>query len=94
MLALFQFHKGSIKTIMLDALPQGPFNFNSIKVRLRPLQIVVADHLLRFQFHKGSIKTRSSDGRAGQSVYFNSIKVRLRLVPSQGVEPCTRISIP
>ena len=34
---LFQFHKGSIKTVIKCPLPKIELHFNSIKVRLRPI---------------------------------------------------------
>ena len=34
------------------------FNFNSIKVRLKPVEIERKQQETRFQFHKGTIKTQ------------------------------------
>ena len=54
----FQFHKGTIKTLILSTLSTLPgAYFNSIKVRLK-LTYKIA-YLIRdlFQFHKGTIKT-------------------------------------
>ena len=55
---LFQFHKGTIKTTELLALSCKLSNFNSIKVRLKPLMNVLKfSDMNSFQFHKGTIKT-------------------------------------
>ena len=57
--SVFQFHKGTIKTLitMLN-ISKRIINFNSIKVRLKHLvdQIKIGVEGL-FQFHKGTIKT-------------------------------------
>ena len=56
--SIFQFHKGSIKTVSFSTAGANLLNFNSIKVRLRlGCRFVVVDWPMRFQFHKGSIKT-------------------------------------
>ena len=54
---LFQFHKGTIKTYVQDALQSSKQNFNSIKVRLKQLTQDSALLEKLFQFHKGTIKT-------------------------------------
>ena len=55
--AQFQFHKGSIKTLILLSCGCRLTDFNSIKVRLRHLTDGSASFVAQFQFHKGSIKT-------------------------------------
>ena len=37
---VFQFHKGTIKTIWCNDRIKEMFNFNSIKVRLKPIAIL------------------------------------------------------
>ena len=61
----FQFHKGTIKTILRRrCLPMHTY-FNSIKVRLKHWFIENEGIEHQFQFHKGTIKTcvRSSKPR-------------------------------
>ena len=58
---LFQFHKGTIKTIMNTFNTINNFNFNSIKVRLKLfVGLGYSCDLFEFQFHKGTI-TQVSD---------------------------------
>ena len=54
---LFQFHKGSIKTLINYTSMQKSSNFNSIKVRLKLNGYREFSTPYQFQFHKGSIKT-------------------------------------
>ena len=57
-LLIFQFHKGTIRTILPLIRFRRHRNFNSIKVQLEP---VFEDFLLStqvFQFHKGTIRTK------------------------------------
>ena len=54
------------------------WDFNSIKVRLRPSEKANDIVLDLFQFHKGSIKTSTYAAIRSDILYFNSIKVRLR----------------
>ena len=52
-------------------------NFNSIKVRLEPIVLlIIADYRL-FQFHKGTIRTMEYIFAGTGYMHFNSIKVRL-----------------
>ena len=75
---LFQFHKGTIKTCQSSRSTNDNLNFNSIKVRLKPIGAASASsHTPTFQFHKGTIKTPSLSWYA-PSAHFNSIKVRLK----------------
>ena len=55
---IFQFHKGTIKTIMyIFAVFLRPY-FNSIKVQLKRYEVYEGDScFVLFQFHKGTIKT-------------------------------------
>ena len=55
------------------------WNFNSIKVQLKPLTKEVCFYSWEFQFHKGTIKTSviSSSIQISQE-NFNSIKVQLK----------------
>ena len=58
---LFQFHKGSIKPLILATHLDKRECFNSTKVRLSRFYITYNKIFLRlFQFHKGSIKTSSA----------------------------------
>ena len=58
-LNIFQFHKGTIKTLMLCLMYLLQRNFNSIKVRLKHsiARIDLVD-IATFQFLKGTIKTK------------------------------------
>ena len=54
----FQFHKGTIRTLLLLFYSFLRSNFNSIKVRLEPFKNKKPTTLKsRFQFHKGTIRT-------------------------------------
>ena len=54
----FQFHKGSIDTNAQGAEIDNQTNFNSIKVRLILIEIILKVLIYAlFQFHKGSIDT-------------------------------------
>ena len=55
--SIFQFHKGTIKTLILNALSALIIDFNSIKVRLKLNINGNVQYVLTFQFHKGTIKT-------------------------------------
>ena len=54
---IFQFHKGTIKTVLQFKFTKPFHHFNSIKVRLKPSTGVGAYLDIKFQFHKGTIKT-------------------------------------
>ena len=56
-LSLFQFHKGTIKTVQQTPPTLIHSHFNSIKVRLKQLGVDNALGFEVFQFHKGTIKT-------------------------------------
>ena len=53
----FQFHKGTIKTIIRSSMSFGEPYFNSIKVQLKHAVAVADTQNSLFQFHKGTIKT-------------------------------------
>ena len=78
--ALFQFHKGTIKTKRPGWDGATCPHFNSIKVRLKlGLRQNIADKVALFQFHKGTIKTDAfNTSTADRKTDFNSIKVRLK----------------
>ena len=59
----FQFHKGTIKTILLGRDEIESDNFNSIKVQLKPFLVVMFNRYNIFQFHKGTIKTQTQRGK-------------------------------
>ena len=54
---LFQFHKGTIKTVLFHLAALMCLDFNSIKVRLKQLASEFQKIKFAFQFHKGTIKT-------------------------------------
>ena len=53
----FQFHKGTIRTVVNVNSSPDVMYFNSIKVRLEPIPKRLAYASLLFQFHKGTIRT-------------------------------------
>ena len=55
----------------MSGLDIDDVNFNSIKVRLRPVGCEIVGRLAEFQFHKGSIKT--SARKAMEAVMLISI---------------------
>ena len=81
MLTKFQFHKGTIKTLVSDTcVPIDNINFNSIKVRLKHL--IFCCTLFNIKYFN-SIKVRLKLVIAIKVAiyalgYFNSIKVRLK----------------
>ncbi len=58
---VFQFHKGTIRTILEDWSLGSKTYFNSIKVRLEPLPALSKMVETIFQFHKGTIRTKRID---------------------------------
>ena len=60
MKVIFQFHKGTIKTKKSIAEAFSASDFNSIKVRLKPIGHLFTYNAVLFQFHKGTIKTSVS----------------------------------
>ena len=57
--ALFQFHKGTIRTYGQYLHESNQADFNSIKVQLEQAINDLAFILSVFQFHKGTIRTKS-----------------------------------
>ena len=79
----FQFHKGTIRTIV-SLSPISPITyFNSIKVRLELLSQLTAAIIRKFQFHKGTIRTIYEKVNGEYILNFNSIKVRLEPIKSK-----------
>ena len=76
--AIFQFHKGTIRTTKMLVLTLILLYFNSIKVRLEHNHLAQGyQGLAAFQFHKGTIRTLVKSLRLLLLLNFNSIKVRL-----------------
>ena len=76
----FQFHKGTIRTLnFLAMLMLLKLNFNSIKVRLEPVQLFQLSHVCPCYFNSIKVRLERTCGALGAPsyVYFNSIKVRL-----------------
>ena len=95
MSAIFQFHKGTIKTDVRIASEQERTNFNSIKVRLKQArEAATTFKIVEFQFHKGTIKTMLRHSKEVLDSNFNSIKVRLKLLRPIRQLPTFFISIP
>ena len=57
MCSRFQFHKGTIRTLVVARGVGGVLDFNSIKVQLERGVLRVGSWCPRFQFHKGTIRT-------------------------------------
>ena len=79
-LAVFQFHKGTIRTVGIRTEIPLILDFNSIKVRLEQFVQRFKCTQNLFQFHKGTIRTLMQLQYPLFSTYFNSIKVRLEQV--------------
>ena len=56
-IVIFQFHKGTIKTLEDVNTLWELLDFNSIKVQLKHLEGRYGMTMKKFQFHKGTIKT-------------------------------------
>ncbi|CDA45407.1 unknown [Prevotella sp. CAG:5226] len=56
----FQFHKGPIKTSIINHIKLFISSFNSMKVRLKHAYSNPVGNFIRFQFHEGPIKTAMS----------------------------------
>ena len=54
---VFQFHKGTIRTLFELEYTKDDNNFNSIKVQLERLWRSYESCEYKFQFHKGTIRT-------------------------------------
>ena len=76
--SLFQFHKGTIRTIDERVAHDKLLNFNSIKVQLEPKPGREPLAKIKFQFHKGTIRTYAKIiDKKKNDANFNSIKVQL-----------------
>ena len=53
-------------------------NFNSIKVRLEPMEISITTMETKFQFHKGTIRTLQEGISVSQSLEFQFHKGTIR----------------
>ena len=89
---IFQFHKGTIRTLhQTSALSRNP-HFNSIKVRLERVLLPV---LMHNSSHFNSIKVRLEPSPGAGLIpaifYFNSIKVRLEPAPGDACVPARRL---
>ena len=75
----FQFHKGTIRTIMtsLASSMNSIFQFHKGTIRTKTSVDIVAG-AFKFQFHKGTIKTTKPEFAKLLAENFNSIKVRLK----------------
>ena len=80
-LPIFQFHKGTIRTLFLPYYDifVRVFQFHKGTIRTRHFNNNV-DTSLKFQFHKGTIRTSFPPQRCHLPLNFNSIKVRLELL--------------
>ena len=74
---LFQFHKGTIRTLPKCSRLTIVVYFNSIKVRLERSGDSDEYIVREFQFHKGTIRTSLQMSFSLEYMNFNSIKVRL-----------------
>ena len=79
-LPTFQFHKGTIKAILLLLRWLVLLlHFNSIKVQLKLTALDIRQQFIdQFQFHKGTIKAALLLLRLSGLRHFNSIKVQLK----------------
>ncbi len=75
---LFQFHKGTIRTIDKYMNKLNLTNFNSIKVRLELMQDELPLKSSVFQFHKGTIRTSYPRMREGPYLQFQFHKGTIR----------------
>ena len=57
----FQFHKGAIRTMPKEISDKFDAYFNSIKVRLERIVLLIIMVNSVFQFHKGAIRTLEGD---------------------------------
>ena len=78
--SIFQFHKGTIKTVetRLYIITFCLFQFHKGTIKTTLSFKRLCSRLL-FQFHKGTIKTSLAEVRQSNISDFNSIKVRLKL---------------
>ena len=78
---LFQFHKGTIRTVGPVVSAAGSILFQFHKGTIRTNHGVGEEKVIhQFQFHKGTIRTRGRASALAWLSNFNSIKVQLEPV--------------
>ena len=91
----FQFHKGTIRTILINWVFIKYLNFNSIKVRLERCIRRICELIAKlFQFHKGTIRTYLLATSIGATQQFQFHKGTIRTVVCATSGSHTDISIP
>ena len=91
----FQFHKGTIKTLIYALTLVGGYLFQFHKGTIKTRTVAVSRTAnATFQFHKGTIKTSLLTHNALSVAYFNSIKVRLKHIKNVSQLVSKPISIP
>ena len=77
---IFQFHKGTIRTVIstLQNDRLNPFQFHKGTIRTH-IDVQIDALVSVFQFHKGTIRTIKIIKDILDDANFNSIKVRLEL---------------
>ena len=91
---IFQFHKGTIRTILPRILHLCLTYFNSIKVQL---ELTIDDALLaipEFQFHKGTIRTTAKRLKIDNTPKFQFHKGTIRTLERPVSSLSMFISIP
>ena len=94
-LLLFQFHKGTIRTVPDGLIRIDYFRFNSIKVRLE--QTIPPSSKFgatMFQFHKGTIRTSKRETRDTPPLMFQFHKGTIRTPLFAEIANRTSVSIP
>ena len=91
----FQFHKGTIKTLLTDAVTsmRTGFQFHKGTIKTNKFNEFLQVHST-FQFHKGTIKTLICTSISFVLNNFNSIKVRLKRFDGGFNDAYSDISIP
>ena len=90
----FQFHKGTIRTVVTDKTILTNLHFNSIKVQLELQGFRVVFDNSVFQFHKGTIRTNRRNRNALIQISFQFHKGTIRTLCRKPNQPSTSISIP
>ena len=75
---MFQFHKGTIRTLKFSATALMILCFNSIKVRLELEDLTKENLRFLFQFHKGTIRTPVSPVKGAFTSSFQFHKGTIR----------------
>mgnify|MGYP003469711513 FL=1 len=91
---LFQFHKGTIRTILVLLEIVRFSHFNSIKVQLEPLIVQRLSGLILFQFHKGTIRTLPAQRDIAEMTIFQFHKGTIRTRDPGRLGRYGKISIP